>query len=79
MVEIRPKTARRPIVSACNCHGWRFGPRDIGLLRINSARGKVRVGLGRGIGCGRCEKANCTESRAIVVDPRPQLEEPIIA
>ncbi len=47
---------------------------DRNALGINSARGKVRVGLGR----GRCEQVNSTEPRAIDVDPRPRLKEPII-
>ena len=48
---------------------------NINALAINSARDKVRVGLAR----GRCEQVNSAESRAIVVDPRPQPKEPIIA
>ena len=54
-------------------------PADINALVISSSSGKMLVKLDRCIGCGLCEHTCPTEPRAIVVNPRPQLEDPIIA
>ncbi len=54
-------------------------PADINALVISLSSGKVLVKLDHCIGCGLCENTCPTEPRAIVVNPRPQLEDSIIA
>lgn len=53
-----------------------FGERAI---IVSATSGKVLVKMDGCVGCGMCEQACPTEPAAIVVNPRPQLEDPIIA